>query len=483
MGDETTDEKTSLIGSKKVVPQRYDGDEAPDNAVDQFDHTPPTNVFYFVTSWILFVEGVSGLSGLAVSFFYKNTLGVSPALLTSISSVSSIPWAMKPVFGFISDGFPIFGYRRKPYIFLAGVLGGVSWFLMSTVVADPWSGAFFLLLTSTGICVGNVISEALVVEKSRGKDQEFASKLQSIIWGAQAVGSVLASWTGGWLLTVMTDRNVFLIAAVFPLTWVLLALITPDKKLENQANEPKLDFKEKCTVLFQAVSRPEIAYPCAFIFMLNATPATGASWFFFYTDVLHFDSEFMGTINLIGSLCTLAGVILFQQFLKNQQFRGILLWSTIISTLLGLSQLLLIFRLNHKMGIPDGVFCLGESAILSVVGWINTMPILVLAARLCPKGMEGTMYAFIMSVNNFGGIVGSQIGALLTIALGVTEKNLSNFWLLVLICNASTVLPLVFINWIPRDDPMEVKAPKVKVDDDPESGAVAPGTEVHYQDL
>jgi hypothetical protein len=36
--------------------------------------------------------------------------------------------------------------------------------------------------------------------------------------------------------------------------------------------------------------------------------------------------------------------------------------------------------------------------------------------------MEGTMYALIMSINNLGGIIGSQTGAALTVYLGVTEK-------------------------------------------------------------
>lgn len=352
---------------------------------------------------------------------------------------------------------------------VAGLLGGVAWLAMSLVVNDPYTACFWLLLSSIGICVGNVLSEALVVERSRGESQEFASKLQSTIWGAQAIGSVLAAWTGGWLLTVMSTRHVFFLAGVFPMSFCILAFLTPDHKVTDEDIEVKRTFKEKFALLFEAVSRPEIAYPCAFIFMLNATPATGASWFFFYTDVLHFDAEFLGTVNLVGSLCTLAGVVLFQSMLKDKPFRAILLWSTIVSTLLGLTQLILIFRWNVKWGIPDGAFCIGESAILSVIGWINTMPILVLASRLCPKGMEGTIYAFIMSVNNLGGIVGSQIGAVLTAMLGVTEHNLDNFWLLVLICNASTVLPLFFIGWIPQDDP--------QAEEQDQAG------EVHYRDL
>ena len=37
------------------------------------------------------------------------------------------------------------------------------------------------------------------------------------------------------------------------------------------------------------------------------------------------------------------------------------------------------------------------------------MPIIVLASRLCPEGMEGTIYALIMSINNMGGIISSQV--------------------------------------------------------------------------
>eukprot|EP00961_Rhodomonas_salina_P042572 572239-Rhodomonas_salina.1 len=49
--------------------------------------------------------------------------------------------------------------------------------------------------------------------------------------------------------------------------------------------------------------------------------------------------------------------------------------------------------------------------VWQVVGWVTSMPIIVLAARLrvCPEGMEGTMYALIMSITNLGGIVGSQV--------------------------------------------------------------------------
>jgi folate/biopterin transporter len=412
-----------------------------------------TTLVLICAGWVMFLEGVNGMSGLAFSYFMKNTLKVEPAVLTSISSITALPWTCKPLYGFISDAFPIWGYRRRPYFFIAGIFGCLSWVLMSRYVHTAWQAGACMTIGSGAIAIANVIAEALVVEKSRGENKEYASRLQSIIWSGQAVGGIIAAWTGGFILTFMTDKQVFLLVSTFPLTLMGIALLVPEQRYVGDASQERGKISSRLQALWGAFSQPEIYKPCVFIFLLNATPSTGASWFYFYTDTLKFSSTFLGTIGLVGSVCTLIGVYVFDATLKKVSFRPIFLWSTIVSTILGLTQLMLVFRTNVALGIPDWIFCLGESAILSIVGWICTMPVIVLASRLCPEGMEGTMYALIMSINNLGGIIGSQLGAVLTTWLGVTEKNMDNFWLLVFLCNASTVLPLVLINWIPEEDP------------------------------
>lgn len=160
-------------------------------------------------------------------------------------------------------------------------------------------------------------------------------------------------------------------------------------------------------------------------------------------------------MGLVGSIFSLLGVLLFDAMLRKVRFLPIFLWGTVISVVLGCTHIFMILRWNLEWGIPDEVFALGEASIQGVVGWICSMPIFVLAARLCPKGMEATMYATIMSFLNLGGLVGGQLGAALTWALGITEHNLDNFWILVLICNVSSFLPLIFLGWIseePVDD-------------------------------
>lgn len=103
------------------------------------------------------------------------------------------------------------------------------------------------------------------------------------------------------------------------------------------------------------------------------------------------------------------------------------------------------------LGIPNELFTFGDSVVLTVLGQLAFMPTLVLAARLCPPGIEGTLFATLMSVFNGAGAVGAELGALLTSALGVSESNFQNLGLLVAICNLSSLLSLPFLSLLPAE--------------------------------
>jgi hypothetical protein len=83
-----------------------------------------------------------------------------------------------------------------------------------------------------------------------------------------------------------------------------------------------------------------------------------------------------------------------------------------------------------------------------LLGELAFLPTLVLAARLCPPGVEAVLFATLMSIYNGASTVGTEIGAALTKLLGVTESNFDNLALLTVICNVSSLIPLIFIGWL-----------------------------------
>jgi Na+/melibiose symporter-like transporter len=90
-----------------------------------FGHQPTPELIAILSVYV--VQGILGLARLAVSFFLKDELALSPAQVSALMGIAALPWVIKPVFGFISDGLPIFGYRRRPYLILSGLLGAISW--------------------------------------------------------------------------------------------------------------------------------------------------------------------------------------------------------------------------------------------------------------------------------------------------------------------------------------------------------------------
>ncbi|MBD2729571.1 folate/biopterin family MFS transporter [Nostoc sp. FACHB-892] len=402
---------------------------------------------------VYFVQGILGLSRLAVSFFLKDELLLSPVEVSALLGIVFLPWMIKPVFGFISDGLPIFGYRRRPYLILSGILGTVSWVSLATIVHSSWAATLAIALGSLSVAMSDVIVDSLVVERVRGESQAKAGSLQSLCWGTSAIGGLITAYFSGLLLQYFTTRTVFGITALFPLivsgvAW-LIAESPVSKDIQDSNHTNSLSIKHQLGQLRQAITQKRIWLPTAFIFIWQATPNAESAFFYFSTNELHFEPEFLGRVNLVTSFASLAGVWIFQRFLKSIPFRVIFAWSTVLSSLLGMTMLLLVTHTNRLLGIDDHWFSLGDSLILSVMGKIAFMQVMVLAARLCPSGVEATLFALLMSIFNSAGTVSQALGALITYWLGITATNFESLWLLVLITNLSTLLPLPFINWLP----------------------------------
>jgi folate/biopterin transporter len=220
--------------------------------------------------------------------------------------------------------------------------------------------------------------------------------------------------------------------------------------------------KSQLGQLKAAVSQKSIWLPTAFLFLWQAMPSGESALFYFNTNELGFEPEFLGRVRLVTSFAAIAGIWVFQKFLKNVPFRVIFGWSTVISSVLGLSMLILVTHVNREFGISDRWFSLGDSLILTVMGQIAFMPVLVLAARLCPAGVEATLFALLMSVVNFSGFVSYQLGAILMKFLHVTDTNFEQLWLLVLITNLSGMLPLPLLGWLPGASEMATEEAEVE---------------------
>lgn len=412
---------------------------------------------------ISFTHGISHISELAVQFYMKDTLKVEPATLSIIMSIIHIPWIIKPLLGLITDLLPLFGYRRKLYIMFCGILNITAWQLLCYFPPNLNLTIALLFCVNIGLSFSTVLGEAVVVELSQLEtDKNGAKDYVSLFFFTKYTGALLAAYFKGHLLDIITPVKVFFIASFIPILLVLAGLILKENRAEPSTDEqPAVTSSEKPSLLrefLNFISKTEIFVPICFIIFLMSTPSYSDPFFYFITNELKFTATSLGEISLCATVGTLLAILFYKSFLKNTSFRSIIISGSLFICFFSFMSLALVERLNLKYGVSDFWFCLFTSSFLSMLGELILMPMLSLACVLCPKNLEGTVYALFMSSLNLGSILSNLLGGGLTKILGITSTNYGNLSKLIIISNIYSLAPLpimFFINQRYFDNPNE----------------------------
>jgi folate/biopterin transporter len=432
---------------------------------------------------IAFHQGVSYISSLAVQYFFKDELKIEPSQLAQINSIIHIPWAIKPLLGLITDLLPIFGYRRKIYIMLCGIINLFCWLYMAFYTQTTGMACFMIFMVNLTLSFCSVLGEAVVVELSQMETEDKDSKakdLVSMFFFARTVGELISSYLKGLFVDIMPLRRIFLIGCFIPSMLIIAGFMLIEKRVgeksenrerrDNPENHDNLDRENYGTIHNNSqnthnssiVQQPKnlvqeftnficqkyVLLPLMFIIIFKATPSYFDPFFYFITNELKINATALGKISFVSTIAVLCAIVIYKTYLKNFNFKHMIIIGTITSFFISLLCYLLVLRINIKFGIPDFYLLLFTNSFLSMVGEFVLLPILSLACVLCPKNLEGTIYSVFMSSLNLGGILSSLNGGILTSAMNISTKDYSNLHWLILASKVSSLLPLPMLYFI-----------------------------------
>jgi len=415
--------------------------------------------FLLLVSTVYAVQGFSSFSALAVNYFFKDNLKLQPAEAQSLLTVMMVPWGVKPLYGIISDSLPLFGYHRKSYMMICGTLGTITMLTLAVpdLVTTPLGAVLVLMLNNLSTAVIDVVIDARVVEMSRLDPKYGANDLQSVSWVSMSVGGVLGSFLSGPATHNLGVRGVFCFAAIGPLSILIFSTCMHEAKTTVSTRHFKASAKRQLRQLKGAICTPVIWMCALWVFLSGAiSPGYSQVFFFFSTDVLQFTPEFLGTVSAFGFIFLMVGTLLYNAFFKDMSFRRIFLIAQLSLAVVSLLDVVLVTRANLDVGIPDKAFVLGDAVIADVISRLKTMPVLVLCAKLCPKGIEGTLFALLMSISNFSQSVSEFWGALVCTWLGIAKDEYDLLWVAIVLRSVLKVVPIFFLFLIPATDPQEV---------------------------
>jgi MFS family permease len=388
---------------------------------------------------VYFAQGMWYLPNQTITISLKDG-GFSAGQVAGFFAITTVPWLIKPVYGLLSDFVPLLGYHRKSYLLLTSATAGAAGLLLG-MTGDHSYGrmASFFTLMALGLAFTDVLVDALMVEN--GKPMGLTGAFQAVQWGAITTASILVGEMGGYLAEHRRLHAAFFLAACFPLVSLLM---TAAFVREAPAREGAKELWTTWIAIRDALREREIWVVGGFILFWTFSPSFGPAFLYYQTDVLHFSQQFIGHLAALAAVAGVAGAFIYAPLSRRVPLRPLINISIGVAVAGTLAYL--VYRGVWSALVIDIAF--------GCIGMVTQLAFLDLAAKSCPRHIEATFFALLMSVYNGGSQISQNVGAWLYDSLGYTP--------LVLISTAFTALAWVLVPLV-RIDRIETRAKQAQV--------------------
>mmetsp|Transcript_13840 Transcript_13840/g.27597 ORF Transcript_13840/g.27597 Transcript_13840/m.27597 type:complete len:760 (+) Transcript_13840:90-2369(+) len=392
--------------------------------------------------------------------YFINDLEASAAEVNVLYTVMALPWCFKMMYGFLSDCVPISGLRRKPYFMTGWLVYVISNLILCFTPNPSIQMCIFLVFTQTaGYMLADVMTDALIVERSAYESLENRGQMQSKGYIVRFLGSVIGAIIGA----VVYNRDewkywlpislVFFINAAIPAIF-LIPLVPFLMEIETECL-PR-NFFEQCRELFHTAQLKAVWQPMTFVYVYNAMQLTNAAWMNFLVEGLEFKAWMIGIVGVVGSIMSWFGIMTYEKFFFGSNWRIVYFWCTSIASAIAVAQIVLVTGVNRRFGLSDIAFSMGDDVLIEFVIAVQFLPMCIMYLGLCPEGSEGTTYAMLTTWSNLAGTIAFDISTALTGVWDVSSEAIqagdySGVGKLSLFCGIVGPLPLVLLGLIPKN--------------------------------
>jgi MFS-type transporter involved in bile tolerance (Atg22 family) len=224
-----------------------------------------------------------------------------------------------------------------------------------------------------------------------------------------------------------------------------------DTHLQSQPALQKV--RRNMEEVYEAVKLPAIHNVLLF-FLLGGIlgPTFNQFAYSFMIDVAHITKVQIAMFGVISKGCHILGTMYYKKYLKHVETRTVIFWSTVIAVFSTFFNFCFAMRWNVLIGVSDLFFLIFTDVVFGCLSLaMNTLPTHALIAKICPPGIEGTIFALLTGTSNFAmSVLAPGMGAYINRHfVGVTADDLSNYNLLTLAAFVFTFVQFILIPLIP----------------------------------
>jgi len=406
---------------------------------------------------------------------YPLDLGATEAQQTTIWFLKGFPSCLKILFGFLSDSVPIFGYRRKPYMFIGWMISIASMLVLlltsdlsleriasgesntgSEVVVPPVNApsvlslSFIFFIWAVGVWWADVIADSLVAEKCKYETDADRGNLQVRCYALRGIGvAVMVPISSFTYNTHYGPWYIILASATIPLFHLPFLYHLQ----ETRVVVPEFSAQEQLQQLWKTACSSAVWQPMMFIFTYGLLTVSNTAWREFLKSGLGFTADQLNALLFVGGALSVLGVAVYKFILIRWSWRTIFIIGIIFNGVFSLLQILLIR--GQTFGLDPFLFSLGDEGVMDFLLGTQLIPLAVMMVNLVPPGIEGASYALFTTTFNAASGVSS---ALSTVLLGIWDVSketmkagdLSGLTKLTFLTTAIQVTPLLLVKLVPH---------------------------------
>jgi MFS family permease len=350
----------------------------------------------------------------------------------------SLPWALKPLFGLLTDFVPIGRTRRKAYLAAAGAITGAvfGWLALGRGFVDSRSALLTWLFVATiAVALADVATDALVVEW--GQIHNMTGRYQAAVWSCLYASGIVTGSLGGTLSETGRVEVAFALCAAAGCGVFALAML---RVREPARVVVRLSGREVARSLESAAKSRGVIGVGLFVALWNFNPLANPVLHLHMTGPLGLGEQAFGNALSLFSLTSLAAAVLYGLYCA----RVPMAWLVQISIVFGV---VANFAYAAVLDAPSA------AVALSAVGFTYMTATLIqfdLAARACPSDAAGTVFATIMAVANLSTLVSTWLGGLGYEWLGTIWGHAAAFRILIGASAVFTAGCWLIVPFLPR---------------------------------
>lgn len=173
--------------------------------------------------------------------------------------------------------------------------------------------------------------------------------------------------------------------------------------------------------------------------------------YYYFIDVNHFKQFTYAMLQLIAMASLIPGSILFAIYLKESEFRLMMVLACAVNFFGAFTTML--YTSNHTFGLSPLLFVMFTSTVTDVLYMcFIQLPLSVLFAKLIPERIESSLFAFSTGLMNLANLfIAPDLGNLINyLFFNVTTDDLSQLWKLYAVQTVMSILPTLFVWLLPK---------------------------------